>query len=80
MCLFDAVSDNLSSQISQWIICHIWSVHYVVKCGECVVIDANHSIFGGIDLYKMGRNLDRSDLTELWQSYEEGSTYQREKL
>ena len=39
MCLFGAVSDNLSSQISQWIICHILSVHDVVTY-------ANHT-FGG---------------------------------
>ena len=44
---------------SQWIICHILSVHYIVTY-------ANHSPLVGIDLYKMGRNLDRSDLTELW--------------
>ena len=44
------------------------SVHYVVTY-------ANHSPLAGIDLYKMGRNLDRSDLTELRQSYEEGLTF-----
>ena len=61
MCLFGAMSEfvksalsmnNLSSLIftssNQWIICHIWSVLYVVKCGECIVTYANHLTFGSI--------------------------------
>ena len=30
--------------------------------------------FGGIDLYKMGRNLDSSDLTELQEIYDRATT------
>ena len=48
MCPFGAVPVNLTSLIYQWIICHIWSVLYVVKCGECIVTYANHLTFGSI--------------------------------
>ena len=58
MCLFGVVPVTLSSGISQWIICHILSVHEVISV-------ANQNPLAGIDLYKVGRNLDRSDLTEL---------------
>ena len=50
--------------ISQWIICQILSVHYVVKCDQCIVTYANHSPLVGIDLHKMGRSLDSSDLIQ----------------
>ena len=43
MCLFGVVPVTLSSRISQWIICHIWSVQYVVSY-------ANHFHMAGIDL------------------------------
>ena len=48
----DLIVNILSSLIctssNQWIICHIWSVLYVVKCGECIVTYANHLTFGSI--------------------------------
>ena len=58
MCLFGAVSEFVKSDLGEHFVKFV--LHIVLSTY------ANQNPLAGIDLYKMGRNLDRSDLTELW--------------